>query len=53
MKTVEASGKVFVDGVVSGEINGTVSGVMRASIDGDVHLKLISGNVRGEEDETE
>ncbi len=53
MKTAEASGKVFVDGVVCGEINGTVSGVMRASIDGDVHLKLISGNARKEEGEAE
>ena len=37
-------GRVFVDGVVSGEIHGTVSGVMRANIDGDVDLRLTSGS---------
>ena len=41
----EASGRVFVDGVVTGEIRGTVSGVMRANVDGDVKLHLISGSV--------
>ena len=48
----EASGRVYVDGIVSGEINGAVSGTMRASIDGDVNLNIISGSVReGEENE--
>ena len=41
----EASGRMFVDGVVSGEINGTVSGIMRASVDGDINLNLISGSI--------
>ena len=41
----EASGRVFVDGVVSGEINGMVNGVMRANIEGDVNLSLISGSL--------
>ena len=41
----EASGRVFVDGVVSGEIHGTVSGIMRANIDGDVRLNIISGSI--------
>ena len=44
----EASGRVFVDGAVSGRINGTVSGIMRANIDGEVNLTLISGNVTEE-----
>ena len=44
----EASGRVFVDGAVSGRINGTVSGIMRANIEGDVNLTLISGNVTEE-----
>ena len=39
---------MFVDGIVSGEINGTVSGVMRANIDGDVKLNLISGSASEE-----
>ena len=37
-------GRVFVDGVVSGEIHGTVNGIMRANIDGDVDLRLTSGS---------
>ena len=36
---------MFVDGVVTGEIHGTVSGVMRANVDGDVKLNLISGSM--------
>ncbi len=41
----ETSGRMFVDGVVTGEINGTVSGIMRASVDGDINLNLLSGNI--------
>lgn len=41
----EASGRMFVDGVVTGEINGTISGIMRASVDGDINLNLLSGNI--------
>ena len=41
----EASGRVFVDGVVTGEINGSVSGIMRASVDGDINLNLLSGSI--------
>ena len=48
-RKVESSSKVFVDGIVSGEINGSVSGVMRASIDGNVKLNLISGHAGEEE----
>ena len=45
----EASGRVYVDGMVSGEIHGTVSGMMRASVEGDVDLSLISGKIREDE----
>ena len=48
MRKVESGGRVFVDGIVSGEINGTVSGVMRANIEGDVKLNLITGSAREE-----
>ena len=41
----ETSGRMFVDGVVTGEINGTISGIMRASVDGDINLNLLSGNI--------
>ena len=45
MKKKNTSGRVRVDGIVSGEVNGTVSGRMYAVIDGDVNLNLISGSV--------
>ena len=49
VKKEEAHGRVFVDGVVTGEIHGSVSGIMRANIDGDVDLRLISGSVTPED----
>ena len=45
----ETRGRVYVNGVVSGQVNGTVSGVMRASVDGDTNLTLLSGSVTPEE----
>ena len=45
IKKETTRGRVFVDGVVSGEIRGTVSGIMRANVEGDVDLHLISGSV--------
>ena len=41
----ELSGRVMVNGVVTGEIHGTVNGIMRATVDGDVDLNLISGDI--------
>ena len=41
----ELSGRVVVNGVVSGEIRGAVTGVMRATVEGDVDLNLISGDI--------
>lgn len=48
MKKKETSGRVLIDGIVSGEINGTVHGVIRAAVDGDVRLKVLSGSVADE-----
>ncbi|MFR1562267.1 MAG: efflux RND transporter permease subunit [Oscillospiraceae bacterium] len=45
IKQKEASGRVFVDGFVTGQISGAVSGMIRANVDGDVNLNVISGNV--------
>ena len=45
VKQKDASGRVFVDGLVSGEIRGTVSGLVRANVDGEVNLNIISGSV--------
>ena len=42
------SGWVYVDGLVTGEINGTVSGRMRANVDGEVRLNLLSGTATEE-----
>ena len=43
-----------MDGMVRGEIRGVVSGMMHATVDGEVDLNLISGTASEEdEDETE
>ena len=38
------SGKVFVNGMVRGQINGTVRGQICAMVDGDVDLNVVSGS---------
>ncbi len=49
----ESRGRIFVNGVVRGEINGTVTGVMHATVDGEAKLELLSGNVEeAKDDET-
>ena len=48
--------RIRLDGVVRGEIHGTVSGVVRAIVDGDVNVTVISGSMveeGGADDETE
>ena len=42
------SGKVFVNGMVRGQIHGTVRGQICAMVDGDVDLNLISGSAEDE-----
>lgn len=44
-------GRIKVEGMVHGEIRGVVSGMMHATVDGEVDLNLISGSVH-EESET-
>ena len=51
IRRMESSGRVYVSGMVKGEINGTVSGMMHASIEGDADLHLLSGEMREESDE--
>ena len=56
VKQKAVSGHMKVDGMVRGEIHGYVSGIVRADINGDVVLNLISGNILEEgelKDETE
>ncbi|MGN1346633.1 MAG: MMPL family transporter, partial [Eubacteriales bacterium] len=48
-----AKGRIRVEGLVQGEIHGTVRGTVNAVIDGDVNLKLISGNIAEENAEDE
>ena len=45
-----ASGHIKVDGMVRGEIHGFVSGIVRADIDGEVNLNLLSGGLTEEGD---
>lgn len=52
LKKKDTSGRVLIDGIVSGEINCTVHGVMRAAVDGDVRLKVLSGSVADEYSES-
>jgi len=42
------SGRIRVEGLVSGEISGTVSGTINALVDGDVNLQLITGKITEE-----
>ena len=37
-------GRIMVDGLVSGEVHGTVTGVMHAAVEGEVNLTLLSGS---------
>jgi hypothetical protein len=46
-----ASGRVRVDGIVHGEIHGTVTGTVHAFVDGDVDVRLVSGNLTGSEED--
>ncbi len=50
IRRAETSGRVYVNGIVSGTIHGAVSGYLRGSVDGDVNLNLLSGSVAGEDD---
>ena len=52
-KKKAASGHIKVDGMVRGEIHGYVSGIVRADIDGDVNLNLISGGISEEGENTD
>lgn len=44
-RTHQSRERVFVVGLVTGEISGTVSGLARASVDGNVNLRVISGRI--------
>ena len=45
----EAKGRLTVDGMVRGEVRGTVTGVMHATIEGEAKLELLSGSAEGGE----
>ena len=47
------NGRMRVNGIVQGEIHGSVAGTMNAIVDGDVQLTVISGNVSQELDDNE
>lgn len=44
-RTHQSRERVFVVGLVTGEISGTVSGLVCASVDGNVNLRVISGRI--------
>ena len=43
IKKQAGAGHIKVDGLVRGEVHGFISGVLRADIDGDVDLNILSG----------
>lgn len=44
-RTHQSRERVFAVDLVTGEISGTVSGLVRASVDGNVNLRVISGRI--------
>lgn len=44
-RTHQSRERVFAVGLVTGEISGTVSGLVCASVDGNVNLRVISGRI--------
>ena len=44
-RTHQSRERVFVVGLVTGEISGTVSGLVRAGVDGNVNPRVISGRI--------
>ena len=44
-RTHQSRERVFVVDLVNGEISGTVSGLVRAGVDGNVNLRVISGRI--------
>lgn len=45
---VKTGGSVWIDGMVQGEIHGTVNGRMRAMVEGDVNVNLVLGTASRE-----
>lgn len=46
-RTHQSRERVFVVGLVTGEISGTSVALVRASVDGNVNLRVISGRIAG------
>lgn len=53
LKRHSGRGIMVVDGMVHGEISGTVVGMVHATVDGDVNVTLLSGSVREEQPPSE
>ena len=48
-----ASGRIVINGMVSGRINGTIRGAVHAVVEGDIDLCLVSGAANEEEEADE
>ena len=48
-----ASGRIVINGMVSGRINGTIRGAVHAVVEGDIDLSLVSGAANEEEEADE
>lgn len=48
LKRKTGTGRMIVDGFVSGEINGVVHGLLKGTVEGEVNVNLLSGTVEEE-----
>ena len=52
-RDMRTNGLVAVDGLIAGEIRGTVNGLFRGTIDGEVNVRLLSGKSEEKSGESE
>ena len=51
-KRETTGGRIYVDGMVRGTVNGQISGILRGSVEGDVDLHIVSGSAEKREPQT-
>ncbi len=44
-RTSQTKDRVFIEGVVMGQVNGSISGFLRGYVDGDANLNVLSGSI--------
>ena len=51
-KRETTGGRIYVDGMVRGTVNGQISGILRGSVEGDADLHIVSGSAEKRELQT-